>query len=136
MDLNSVSLVGRLTRDCDVRYTTSGVCVGRFAVACNRMKKGEVDYFDVSIFGKLAENLKFYLSKGKQVAISGRLQQDRWTDKEDRPASRIGIVADNVQLLGGASQPAAQPQQTQQSGYTYNPPPDPFTEQDYNSNPF
>ena len=120
MDLNNLTLIGRLTRDIDVRYTTSGTCVGRFAVACNRMKKDEVDYFDVAIFGKMAENLKSYLVKGKQIAIDGRLQQDRWTGQDGTAHSKVSIVANNIQLIGGVKsdgQSQAQPQQGYQEPF-------------------
>lgn len=121
-DMNVLCLVGRLTMDEEVSYTQSGTPVGKMAIAVNRsVKRGdkwedEVSFFDFTLFGKSAEGLKPYLTKGKQIAVNGRIQQERWTDKETgKHRSKIGIVADNVQLLGGKgdgnnSQPAqAQP---------------------------
>ena len=117
MDINSLIIVGRLTRDEELTYTTGGTAVGKFAIASNRLKDKQgnvpVDYFDVVIFGKQAEGLKAYLVKGKQVAIQGRLQQDRWTDKEGKNQSRISIVADNIQLIGGVKADSQPQQQTQ-----------------------
>ena len=76
------------------------------SIAVNRSKKqgdqwvDEVSYFDITIWGKTAENLKPYLLKGKQIAVDGHLKQDRW-EKDGQKQSRITVVADSVQLLGG-----------------------------------
>ena len=113
-DINSVVLVGRLTRDLgsDERsfgYAPNGQARANISIAVNRSRKNgdqwvdEVNYFDVTIWGKTAENLKPYLNKGKQIAVDGYLKQDRW-EKDGQKMSRITIVADNVQLLGGKSE--------------------------------
>lgn len=105
-DINSVNLVGRLVRDVDLSYLPSGTAVGKLSVAVNRSRKqndqwiDEVSYFDISLFGKSAENLKPYLMKGKQIAVQGSLRQERW-EKDGQKHSRISIIADAVQLLGG-----------------------------------
>jgi single-strand DNA-binding protein len=117
MDLNQVTLIGRLTKDVDVRYTTQGTAIGRMSIACNRMKKDEVDYFDVEVWGKMAENLKSYLVKGKQIAIVGRLKQDRWTGQDGKAASRVGIVAEHIQLIGGVKSDGQSQAQPQEQGY-------------------
>lgn len=112
-DLNHVVLIGRLTRDLgdDERsfaYTASGTARANVSIAVNRSAKrgeewvDEVSYFDITIWGKTAENLKPYLLKGKQIAVSGYLKQDRW-EKDGQKFSKVGIVADSVQLLGGKS---------------------------------
>lgn len=107
-DINHVTVVGRLTRDAEISYLPSGVAVAKISIAVNRSRKNgdqwveEVSYFDSSIFGKTAENLKPYLSKGKQIGLEGHLKQDRW-EKDGQKFSKISIVADNVQLLGGRS---------------------------------
>lgn len=113
-DINNVVIVGRLTRDCgqqDFQYLQSGTAVARISIAVNRSKKqaeqwvDEASFFDVVIFGKTAENLHPYLQKGKQIAIKGYLKQDRWQDKQTgENRSRVSVVADEVQLLGGQSQ--------------------------------
>lgn len=112
MDINSITIVGRLTKDCDLAYTTGGTAVGKFSIACNRMKGKDgsvpVDYFDVALFGKQAESLKQYLVKGKQVAIQGKLQQDRWKGKDGTNHSKVSIVADTVQLIGGVKSDVSQ----------------------------
>ena len=107
-DINRVIEIGRLTRDEELSYTPGGMAVGKISIAVNRrVKKGqewtdEVNYFDVSIFGKQAENLKQYLTKGKQVAVDGYLKQDRWQDQATgQNRSAIKIIANDIQLLGG-----------------------------------
>ncbi len=141
-DLNSVNIVGRLTKDCgaDERsfaYLQSGMAVATVSIAVNRSRKqgdqliDEVSYFDVKIYGKIAEGLKPYLVKGQQIAVNGMLKQERWTDKSGNKASRVVINALTVELIGGKhdSQPQsqyAQQYQQQQNGYQQN---QPFTPQ-------
>lgn len=110
-DLNHVVLIGRLTRDLgtDERsfgYVANGQARANVSIAVNRSRKNgeqwidEANYFDVTIWGKTAENLKPYLTKGKMIAVDGYLKQDRW-EKDGQKMSRVSIVANNVQLLGG-----------------------------------
>lgn len=115
-DINVVVLVGRLTRDCEVKATQGGTSVCRFSVAVNRRKKtgeawaDEVNYFDVSLWGKSADSLKTYLTKGRQVSIEGELRQNRW-EQDGQARSKVEIYANNVQLLstpGAADVPAGQ----------------------------
>ena len=119
-DTNKVFLIGRLTRDlgADERsfgYIGNGTARANVSIAVNRSKKNgdtwsdEVHYFDVTIWGKTAENLKPYLTKGKQICVEAHLQQERW-EKDGQKHSRVAIVADNVQLLGGKSEGGAAPQ--------------------------
>lgn len=114
-DLNHVVLIGRLTRDLgsderDFGYLPNGQARANVSIAVNRSKKqgdewiDEVSYFEVAIFGKTAENLKPYLLKGKQICVDGHLKQDRWKDQQGNNKSKISIVAENVQLLGGKSE--------------------------------
>lgn len=112
-DINQVVLIGNCVRDVAISYTQGGMCIGKLSLASNRSVKqngqwgAEVSYFDVTIFGKTAENLQQYLVKGKKIAISGILKQDRW-EKDGHKYSKIGIVANTVQLIGsnGVNQPA------------------------------
>ena len=112
-DLNHVVLIGRLTQDLgsDERsfgYVGNGQARANVSIAVNRSKKegdqwvDEVNYFNITIWGKTAENLKPYLTKGKQICVEGHLKQDRW-EKDGQKQSRVTIVADQVQLLGGKS---------------------------------
>lgn len=106
-DINNVTLVGRLTKDADIRYTTSGTAVLNFSVAVNESRKQgeqwveEASFFDVTLFGKMGESIHKYMAKGKQVAISGRLQQQRW-QKDGQNYSKVAVVANYVQLFGSA----------------------------------
>jgi single-strand DNA-binding protein len=103
-DLNHVVLIGRLTRDAELKYTAGGQAVCKFAIAVNRRKKNgdqwmdEANYFDVVLWGRQAEVLNQYLVKGKLVGIEGELRQDRW-EQDGQNRSRVEIVATNIQLL-------------------------------------
>ena len=105
-DVNSVVIVGRLTRDAELKYTTGGTAVSKLGIAVNkRVKKGDewteqASFFDVTLWGKMAEGLNQYLVKGKQIAIEGELEQERW-EKDGQAHSKVTITASNVQLLGG-----------------------------------
>ncbi len=106
-DLNQVVVVGRLTRDAELRFTQTGTAISRMSIAVNRRKRSgdnqwadEVSYFDVVLWGKIAESLQSYLTKGKQIAVSGELRQNRW-EQDGQKRSKVEIVATNVQLLGG-----------------------------------
>jgi single-strand DNA-binding protein len=101
MSINRVVLIGNLTRDPEAKTISSGMLIVNFPIAVDRIKKDakEVDFFDVTVFGKLAENCNKYLTKGKKVCIDGNLRQDRWTDPDGNKKSKIGIIANNVQFL-------------------------------------
>lgn len=107
-DLNKVILIGRLTRDAELKYNTKGTAIAAVSLASNRSVKKqdnwetEVSYFDGNIYGRMAENLKPYLTKGKMILIAGHLKQDRWK-KDGQNFSRIKIEVEEVQLLGGNS---------------------------------
>lgn len=107
-DINSVVIVGRLTRDAELRYLNSGTAVASISIAVNRSKKdgdqwiSEANFFDVSYFGKGAEGIKPYLTKGTQIAVQGSLRQDRW-EKDGQKFSRVNILADSIELLGSMS---------------------------------
>ncbi len=108
-NINRVIITGNLTRDPELRSLPSGTSVCRLRVACNTRRKdgasGEwVDkpnYFDVTIWGRQGENAAQYLSKGRPVALDGRLEWREWQDKEGNNRQSVEIVADNVQFLGG-----------------------------------
>ncbi len=106
-DVNHVVLVGRLTRDAELKYTGSGSAVGKFSLAINRRRKqgdqwvDEANFFDIVVWGKTAEALSKYLTKGKQVAVDGELRQSRW-EQDGQSRSRVEIHANNIQLLGSS----------------------------------
>jgi single-strand DNA-binding protein len=106
-DINQVVLVGRLTRDAELKYTNTGTAIGKFSIAVNRRKRSgdqwtdEVSYFDIVLWGKTAEALNQYLQKGKQIAVAGELRQNRW-EQDGQNRSKVEVIANNVQLLGGS----------------------------------
>ena len=109
-NINRVIITGNLTRDPELRSTPSGFQICELRIACNTRKKdnqtgewGEKpNYFDVKVFGRSGENAANYLSKGRPVAIDGRLEWSEWQDKETgKNRQKIEIIADNVQFLGG-----------------------------------
>lgn len=120
-DINVVVLEGRLTRDMDqLKYTPGGMAIGNFSIAVNKSQKqeqGYIDYasfFDVTVFGKTAENLRQYLVKGKQITVKGSLQQDRW-EKDGQKFSRVKINAEQIQLGGSVNSNTSS---TSQSAYS------------------
>jgi single-strand DNA-binding protein len=110
-DINSVTLVGRLTEKPVLRYTNSGKAVTTLKIANNTFLRGsdgkiesKPNFFNVIVWGKSAENCAKYLDKGKQVAIQGRLDYRKWTDNSGKTRSTIEIIAQRVQFIGGPSQ--------------------------------
>ena len=105
--MNSVNLVGRLTRDPEVRYTAgeNAMAVAKFAIAVDRPTQGEkkADFPNIVIFGRQAENCEKYLSKGGQVAIHGRIQTGKYEDKDGRMVYTTEVVANSVEFLGSKS---------------------------------
>lgn len=105
-DTNIVVLVGRLTRESELRFTNSGTAVGRFSIAVNRIKRSgdqkedEVSFFDIVVWGKQAEVLNQYLTKGRQVCVQGELRQNRW-EQDGQSRTKVEVVANSIQLLGG-----------------------------------
>jgi single-strand DNA-binding protein len=106
-NINRVIVVGNLTRDPELRHTPSGNAVCSLRIAVNTTRKDEsgqwVDkpnYFDVTVWGQQGENCAQYLSKGRPVAIDGRLEWREW-EQDGNKRQAVEIVADNVQFLGG-----------------------------------
>lgn len=107
---NKVILMGNLTRDPELRYTPKGTAIAKIGVAVNRVwtneageKKEEVTFVDVDIFGRTAENVGQYMRKGRPILVEGRLKLDQWDDKQTgQKRSRLGVIAETVQFLGGA----------------------------------
>jgi single-strand DNA-binding protein len=106
-NVNKVFLLGRLTRDPELRYTPSGTAVAQFGLAVNR-KTGKGDdakdeplFVDVVAWQKTAEVVSQYCAKGASLFIEGRLQMDQWEGKDGVKRSRIKVVAENIQFIGG-----------------------------------
>ncbi len=105
-NLNKVMLIGNLTRDIELRSIAGGQSVGNFGLAVNRQyttkegaKQEEVTFIDCEVWGKQADIMKQYLSKGRPVFIEGRLKLDTWEDKEGKKQSKIRVVVENFQFL-------------------------------------
>lgn len=107
-DINRVLLVGRLTRDPELRQTGSGTSYCRISIANNRNytmngeRKEETSFFNCTAWGRQAEIINQYCRKGKQVAIDGRLQQRSWQDQGGQNRSTVDVVIERLQLLGSS----------------------------------
>lgn len=110
---NKVILMGNVTRDPEVRYTPGGTAVTDIGLAVNRFwmdkssneRKEETTFIDVTLWGRTAEIAGEYLSKGRPCLIEGRLQLDQWEDRETgQKRSRLKVVGDSLQLLGGRNE--------------------------------
>lgn len=126
MSINRCVLVGRLTRDPELKTTATGKNVTDFSIAVSKRVKPtdgspDADFFRVTAWGQTAEFVSNYCTKGRLVAVDGRLQTRKWTDQNGNNRETTEVVADNVQLLdrprddgqggggggGGMQQPAA-----------------------------
>ena len=115
-NINRVIITGNLTADPELRSLPSGTSVCKLRVACNTRRKdgasGEwVDkpnYFDVTVWGAQGENASRYLTKGRGVAIDGRLEWREWETPEGGKRQAVDIIADNVQFLGGGREDGGQ----------------------------
>jgi single-strand DNA-binding protein len=109
--INRVVLVGRLTRDPELRPLPSGLNVYGLRIACNSVRRdtdGEfqekANYFDVSVFGAHAEHVQRYTSKGSRVAIDGRLEWREWETPDEQKRQAVSVVADTVLFLDAAGE--------------------------------
>lgn len=111
--VNKVILVGNLGKDPEVRFTQSGNAVCNLRLACSERKKDgdswvdHTEWVDVVTFGKTAENVGQYLSKGRQIYVEGRLQTRKWKDRDGNDRWSTEVVANRVNFLGGRGEGAA-----------------------------
>jgi len=137
-DINHVVLVGRLTKDPELTYTQSGAAVCRFSIAVNRSSgsssdsEGNTNFFNIVAWNKTAEICNQYLSKGRQVAIDGRLQQRRWEGSDGIKRNTVEIVANTVQFFGPGRGTSGQYQAQGQRGNQVSP----ADRQGYEGTPF
>lgn len=103
-------LLGNLTRDPDLRKTASGLAVAKFGLAINRSyttkdgeRRDEVTFVDIDAFGKQAEVIAKYLSKGSPLMVEGRLKLDQWEDDSGQKRSKLGVVLETFQFVGGGN---------------------------------
>ena len=104
--MNKVFLIGRLSRDPELRHTTSGMAVCQINVAISRRtgagRDPETDFINVVVWDKQAENVSKYLAKGRQVAVEGRIQTRSYDNNEGKRTYVTEVVANNVEFLGSA----------------------------------
>ncbi len=140
-DLNRVLLIGRLTRDPELKSTSSGAYFCKFSIASNRSyykketgeTRDEVGFFDCIAWNKLAEILGKYLQKGKRVAIDGNLRWSQWENQEGKKQSKVEIYVDTFQFLDNKSDTInsnAVPSSGQNATNYDSPPAQPSTNQD------
>jgi single-strand DNA-binding protein len=99
-DVNTLVLTGRLTRDPELKYSSKGTAICKFSVANDQSYKEnkQVNFFDVTAFGKVGEIVAEYKKKGEPVLIEGRIQQERW-EKDGDKRSKVSIIANTVSFL-------------------------------------
>lgn len=147
-DMNTVAIVGRLTKDAEARYSEDGKGAwGSFTVAVNRrVKNGDnwedrADFFEVKGSGPSYKGIIPYLKKGRLIGISGYLVQDRWTDKNGRNCEKVKIFSETIQLLSSDNnaqenkpKPQSAPQPTPQPNLPQNGP-ESFVDSDFDDLP-
>ncbi|MFN7140529.1 MAG: single-stranded DNA-binding protein [Limisphaerales bacterium] len=108
---NKVILAGNLTRDPELRYTSSGVAIAKITIAVNRKwrtetgeQKEEVTFIDVDCFRKQAETIGQYMKKGSPILVEGRLKLEQWEDKQtQQKRSRLGVVMEAFEFLSAGN---------------------------------
>ena len=143
--MNKVFLIGRLTRDPELRYTGSNTAVATFSLAVNRnfqnqQGEREPDFINIVVWRKQAENVKNYLSQGSQVAIEGRIQTRSYDDNNGQKRYITEVVADNVEFLSSknssnSSNVGSNSQSSDPTPYDFGPAPEPKGT-NVDSNPF
>ena len=104
--MNSVILIGRITKDIELRYTQQQMAVAQFTIAVDRMKNDEADFPRITAFGKTAENTANYMHKGSKIAVQGRLQTGSYQDKDGKTVYTTDVIADRVEFLDGKKEDA------------------------------
>ena len=108
--VNKAILVGNLGRDAELKFTGNGFAIARFSIATTDRRKDsktgdwveKTEWHRIVLLGKQAESLQDYLKKGKQIYVEGRIETRSWDDKDGQKRYTTEIVADRIQLLGGA----------------------------------
>lgn len=106
--MNKIQLIGRLTKDLELRYTNSGVAVANGTIAVSRRKKDETDFINILVWDKIAENTTKYCGKGSQIAISGRLQVSSYDNNDGKRVYKTEVVCEEVEFLGSKKDSVAE----------------------------
>lgn len=119
MNLNNINVAGRLTKDCHIKFTPSGVAVCNFTVAVNekwKNKDGEpqekAEFINVAVWDKQAESCNKYLKKGSLVFLTGKLTTRSWNDTTGKKCYFTEVNASNVQFIGGKADDEQEPEPT------------------------
>ena len=101
MNYNKVILIGNITKDLELRHTTSGIAVTSFTIAINTKwkEKEETTFVDIVVFNTTAENCCKYLKKGNPIFVEGRLQQKKWETEDGQKRSKMEVIGERVQFL-------------------------------------
>lgn len=116
--MNNVILIGRLTRDPELRYTTGQeqTAIANFTLAVDRPKKQgqekQADFIRITVFGRQAENCEKYLAKGRQAAVSGRIQTGSFVNKDGQTVYTTDVIANSVEFLSSGQGAQQSSQQT------------------------
>lgn len=107
-NLNKVILIGNLTREPELRVTPGGLSICKFGLAVNRNftdksgeKREETTFVDIDAFGRQAETISKYMTKGRPILVEGRLKLDQWETNTGEKRSKLGVVLENFQFMGG-----------------------------------
>lgn len=120
--MNSVNLIGRMTRNPEIRYTESQMAVCRFSIAIDRGKDRDgndrgADFPNIVVFGKAAENCEKYLAKGRKVGIAGHIQTGSFTNKDGIKVYTTDIIADRVEFIDWGEKTQESNQSEQSDGF-------------------
>lgn len=120
-DTNVVVLKGRLTKGAELKQTTNGHYLATFSIAVNetfKNAKGEhstrANYFDCTLFGNFSKTIHQYLTKGREVCITGRLRQDKWTSSDGKTYSKVDVIIKELELMRTPSDKALPEQEPQE----------------------
>ena len=106
--MNNVSLVGRLTRDPEIKVSASGSSYARFAIAVDRRKKDDgADFINIIAFGKTSEFIEKYFRKGQRIGINGRIQTGSYEEKDGKKVYTFDVIAENVEFVESKSASAS-----------------------------
>lgn len=125
--MNKVILMGRLTRDPEIRYSQNGsqMAIARFSVAVDRRFKREgepdADFFNCTAFGKQAEFVERYLHKGIKILLSGRIQNDNYTNREGQMVYSVRVMVDEIEFAESKNSSAGGENYGNQGGQGYQP---------------
>ena len=104
--MNKVQLIGRLTKDPELRYTKSNIAVASYTLAINTGygEKQQTDYINITTWGKSGEFVKNYFKKGQAIAIVGRLRSNSYEDKDGNKRHTIEVITEDIEFVGGKKQ--------------------------------